>query len=326
MADGIVIIQGMPFKAVDNGDGTFSLDVNADLAVSDLEIGAVELKNGASDTRAVVAAGNTLAAADAALAVGDPTQRTLTGIVTETAPATDTASSGLNGRLQRIAQHLTTLLAAIAAKITVIIAGAGGTPVQLDDTDKLAVSLYGKGAAAGDIPLELSTTGIITLVGTGALNDASAVNAYMLNRSDDSSAILSVAGALFNNSTWDKPRNNHEVTVLASAARTASVDSADLTNYNGRGVIVVVDVTAVPGVDTITVAIQGKSALGSDYYAILTSAALVATGVVVLVVYPGVTVAANLAASHPLPRLWRVSVTASGVGSFTYSISGNYIN
>lgn len=33
------------------------------------------------------------------------------GIVTETAPGTDTASSGLNGRLQRIAQRLTSLIA-----------------------------------------------------------------------------------------------------------------------------------------------------------------------------------------------------------------------
>lgn len=35
------------------------------------------------------------------------------GAVTETAPASDTASSGLNGRLQRIAQRLTTLIAGI---------------------------------------------------------------------------------------------------------------------------------------------------------------------------------------------------------------------
>lgn len=35
---------------------------------------------------------------------------TLTGAVGETAPATDTASSGLNGRLQRIAQRLTSLI------------------------------------------------------------------------------------------------------------------------------------------------------------------------------------------------------------------------
>lgn len=39
-------------------------------------------------------------------------QNTLIGAVTETAPASDTASSGLNGRLQRIAQRLTSLLTA----------------------------------------------------------------------------------------------------------------------------------------------------------------------------------------------------------------------
>lgn len=37
--------------------------------------------------------------------------RVLTGAVMETAPATDTASSGLNGRLQRIAQRITSLIA-----------------------------------------------------------------------------------------------------------------------------------------------------------------------------------------------------------------------
>lgn len=38
---------------------------------------------------------------------------TLIGALTETAPATDTASSGLNGRLQRIAQRITSLIALI---------------------------------------------------------------------------------------------------------------------------------------------------------------------------------------------------------------------
>ena len=40
------------------------------------------------------------------------------GIVTETAPATDTASSGLNGRLQRIAQRITSLIALIPTALT----------------------------------------------------------------------------------------------------------------------------------------------------------------------------------------------------------------
>lgn len=43
------------------------------------------------------------------------TQNVLTGAVTETAPATDTASSGLNGRLQRVAQNISTLNTKITA-------------------------------------------------------------------------------------------------------------------------------------------------------------------------------------------------------------------
>jgi hypothetical protein len=49
------------------------------------------------------------AAMAAAMPVTIATDDARIGIVTETAPASDTASSGLNGRLQRIAQNLTTL-------------------------------------------------------------------------------------------------------------------------------------------------------------------------------------------------------------------------
>lgn len=46
---------------------------------------------------------------------------TKVGSLTETAPATDTASSGLNGRLQRIAQRLSSLIALLPSSL-----GAGG--------------------------------------------------------------------------------------------------------------------------------------------------------------------------------------------------------
>jgi hypothetical protein len=46
-------------------------------------------------------------------------QSALYGAVTEAAPSTDTASSGLNGRLQRIAQRLTSLIALIPSNLTV---------------------------------------------------------------------------------------------------------------------------------------------------------------------------------------------------------------
>lgn len=45
-----------------------------------------------------------------ATAVNQTAEQTLVGAVTEAAPATDIASSGLNGRLQRIAQRITSLI------------------------------------------------------------------------------------------------------------------------------------------------------------------------------------------------------------------------
>ena len=58
------------------------------------------------------------------------TQITDLGGVTETAPATDTASSGLNGRLQRIAQRLTSLIALLPAALT----SAGSLKVAMQES------------------------------------------------------------------------------------------------------------------------------------------------------------------------------------------------
>jgi hypothetical protein len=57
-------------------------------------------------------------AASASLAVtGSTEDSALMGSLTETAPASDTASSGQNGRLQRIAQRLTSLIALVPASL-----------------------------------------------------------------------------------------------------------------------------------------------------------------------------------------------------------------
>ena len=54
---------------------------------------------------------------------------TKVGALTETAPATDTASSGLNGRLQRIAQRITSLIALIPTALT----GSGNFKVAVQE-------------------------------------------------------------------------------------------------------------------------------------------------------------------------------------------------
>jgi hypothetical protein len=67
------------------------------------------------------------AAMAAAMPVTIATDDARIGIVTESAPASDTASSGLNGRLQRIAQNLTTLNTSVNASNAQLPTALGAT-------------------------------------------------------------------------------------------------------------------------------------------------------------------------------------------------------
>ena len=60
---------------------------------------------------------DTLIAKDFATSAKQDAEAVLIGAVNETAPASDTASSGLNGRLQRIAQRLTSLIGLLPASL-----------------------------------------------------------------------------------------------------------------------------------------------------------------------------------------------------------------
>jgi hypothetical protein len=106
------------------------------------------------------------------------------------------------------------------------------------------------------------------------------------------------------------PVQPYQVTVLASAARTASVNSAVFTNVGYRGLHLVIDATAAADTPSVVFTIQGYSPLGDDYYTILASAAITGTGTTVLRVYPGLTAANNTVANDVLPHLWRVAAVA----------------
>jgi hypothetical protein len=111
-----------------------------------------------------------------------------------------------------------------------------------------------------------------------------------------------------------------DVVLLASAVRAATNNTADQTNLNFRGVHVTVDVTVVPGVDTVTPKIQGKNGLTGVYYDILIGTAMVAVATQTLKVYPGLLAAANAVANDVLPKTWRVVLTHSAASNFTYSV------
>lgn len=107
----------------------------------------------------------------------------------------------------------------------------------------------------------------------------------------------------------------------ASAVRSATFVGDDNRKVPGsRGVKVVLDITAVPGTDTVQLIIEGKDRVSGKYYAVLTGAAAVAVSTVVATVAPGITVTTNVAVADELPDTYRVRVVHSAATNFTYSI------
>ncbi len=126
--------------------------------------------------------------------------------------------------------------------------------------------------------------------------------------------------------TWDRVRGNTIAEVLSSLVRGATNSSADQINYNARGLHVVFDITAVPGVQTVTLSIEGKDPVSGKYYTLLTGAAEVGVATRIYRLYPGLTAVANTTVSDILPRTWRVTVAHSGAGNFTYSVGASLVN
>lgn len=114
-------------------------------------------------------------------------------------------------------------------------------------------------------------------------------------------------------------------TLYTSAARTATSNGQDMANDAYRGVMVVLDITVAPGVDTVTLTIQGKDPVSGKYYTLLAGAAESATGTKVYRVYPSLPATANVSANDLVPQTWRVTVTHSAGTSFTYSVGYNSI-
>lgn len=119
---------------------------------------------------------------------------------------------------------------------------------------------------------------------------------------------------------WEKLRGVYPNTMFSSAARTATSQTADQTNRNWRGLVCVIDVTAIAATPSVVFTIQGKDSVSSKYFTILASAAIVGTGTTVLRVYPGLTAAANVTANDVLPRTWRIDATHADADSITYSV------
>lgn len=138
-----------------------------------LNVGLIASQNGIDGGSGAISAKTVRVAA-----ATDSPEIALVGAVTETAPASDTASSGLNGRLQRIAQRLTSLISllptSLGAQGGLKIEGvASGTavPVSVATIPSHAVTNAGTFAvqAAGDVAHDGVDSGAPVKMGAQAI-------------------------------------------------------------------------------------------------------------------------------------------------------------
>lgn len=123
-------------------------------------------------------------------------------------------------------------------------------------------------------------------------------------------------------------------TLLTSAARTVTTNSADIINTSYRGAHVIINVTVFT-TGTWTPIIQGKDPQTGNYYTILTGPPIAATGTWILKVYPSrldgysvdpvlgdLTSGVNLyLVDDFLPRTWRISMVGASTPNATFSVS-----
>jgi hypothetical protein len=123
---------------------------------------------------------------------------------------------------------------------------------------------------------------------------------------------------MFNGTTWDRERGNIDVTGLASAART-TIQTINVTNHNGRGIHVVLNVTSA-GTGSITLSIVGVDSVSAATYTILAGAAVTTNSTNVYKVGQGLTAAANAVANDLLPRSFNIVITHNNANTITYSV------
>lgn len=164
-----------------------------------------------------------------------------------------------------------------------------------------------------------TTTGTVTLTNAPLVPHTLGVAASLLTQAAqaDGQTVTqaSVQPQNYNNSSFDRNRNNITGVVIAAGA-TATNAGVSITTYNASKAVIILNVSAYTS-GSLTVAVSGVSSSGYTY-PILTSAAIAATGVVPLRISPALTASANAVTNDILPRTIQVAV--SGTFSATYGI------
>lgn len=174
------------------------------------------------------------------------------------------------------------------------------------------------------------TSGTIDVTGyatKGSFQIPYLTNSYGNADTQSATSLLQGTGSYllgYNGSTWDRIRNNLSGTVVSSNTRTSTISSSDITNFNHRGIILSLNITAASGTGGLQVIIQMKDALGTVYKSLNTApTAVTAIGQYVYMLYPAITStngAIEQVIPQILPQTFRVQIVHGDSSSYTYSM------
>jgi hypothetical protein len=111
--------------------------------------------------------------------------------------------------------------------------------------------------------------------------------------------------------------------LFSSLARTATPTPSAWNDFSHTrlGGHFVIRTSAIGAAPSVVPSIEAQDPLSQQWYTMLTGAAITATGLVVLRVYPGVAAVANLSSPDFLPPIWRLTMTHGNADSITYTAS-----
>lgn len=196
-----------------------------------------------------------------------------------------------------------------------------GVYQPVSESNPLPTQLTGSNATIGQVEITSSTGAIANTAGSYTSGDNTGLGDTALN-------VASNMKAFNGNGGFDRWRNNTQGTLLASAARTVTTSSPTQTNYNARGVIVTLNVTAASGTGGLQLDIMGYDPVTNTPYHINNApTAVTATGIYTYVVYPGANGGnPTQTTSQPLPRSWYAFIYVNDASSYTYSVGYALIN
>lgn len=192
--------------------------------------------------------------------------------------------------------------------------------------------------AFDSVPAERLSSGsrALTAVNPSGLYriDAAGYRGVQVRVSAFTSGTTGTNGVIANASSvpFARESENYDEQILASGARTTTQTTGDFTMRWGTGAWFLLNVTANPGgAETLTFALQVKDGNNGAYKTITAFAATAAAANAAYSygIFPGAVVTSaignTLVQGLPLSRQYRVVVTHSGAGSWTYSLGAMYV-